>query len=227
MSVNNCPFCADTEELGPATGQPASDFIAIGRRILEEGSHSYLAAGIGALVFPYVLFVTRRHVTGFDAASLQEKLELRSMLDRCLKSGLFPSGRLTLLEHGGIGSDSCNCVDHCHIHIVDGDLDVTKFLLLTKEPIESCPIRWDDHTPAFPKKPYLWVGSYQMGIRQVEGVACPAAEHGRQYFRRILAALIRSEQWDWRAFPNWDNIVKLVSAWRAEETSTRSNSGSN
>jgi hypothetical protein len=170
-------------------------------------------AGLGALVFPYILFVTKRHITGIDMASVQELAELREMLDSCLGSKLFPSGRLSLFEHGGSGGESCSCVDHCHIHVVDGAFDLASLLSTARSAAVAWSVEFDEPGKFPVTAPYVWAGRYHQGSENIEAFVHPAAGLGQQYFRRLLAAWIGTDHWNWRLSPEWDNIQKLVAAW--------------
>jgi len=211
--MSNCPFCLGQIEPHPRLELVKGEQISVHERILECGATSYLAAGLGALVYPYVLFITKRHITGFAEANHAERLEFFEMLDHCLAVGLFPSKSLCVFEHGGSGLESCSCVDHCHIHIVDGAFDMAKLLAASKP--AAVPWVIDKSTLSVPHvpTPYLWAAKYIQGESKIEGIALAAKGHGQQYFRRLLAAWIRGDQWDWRLFPRWDNIIKLINNW--------------
>lgn len=215
--MSDCPFCIGPTQVCSPRNDIAFEEGDVSQRLLEIQEFSYLAAGVGAFVYPYVLFVTKRHITGIDLASRQERTELFELLGRCLRSGLFASGSLSLFEHGGGGDDSCSCLDHCHIHVVDGRFDLAKLLSVAKSESVPWPLDCTENQSAPIRSPYIWAGKYRLNDETIEGFVHPAAGLGQQYFRRLLAAWLRSEQWNWRLFPRWDNVRRLISAWPGQK----------
>lgn len=212
--MTSCPFCLGDLPLNDGLVEGAEEQTSIRKRILSVLPSSYLAAGIGAMVYPYVLFVTRRHITGFDQASAQEQGELFELLKTCVESKLFPSGSLTLFEHGGSGEASCSCIDHCHIHIVDGHFDLSRMLLASRNDV----VPWTMYAQGslnFPLAvPYLWAAHFDARRQDIlDGSVSPSAGLGQQYFRRVLAAWASNFNWDWKLHPHWENIYRLLEEW--------------
>lgn len=214
MSI--CPFCIGDWRGDSLPRIHQQDDAPIQNRILTWDGDAFLAAGLGAMVYPYVLFVTRRHITGFVDSNQDERKSFIHMLEACVSSGLFPSGNLALFEHGGHGDDTCSCVDHCHIHIVDGRFDLMRLMEEAKPASERYTYGMKK-IESTPNGPYLWAGRFHSGSGSIDGVVHPAAGHGRQYFRRVLAAWTRSEEWDWRLFPNWEQVRRLLASWPAKD----------
>ena len=73
-------------------------------RLLGTVGEISICAGLGAIVQPYVLAYPRLHILGISELAAHVRRDLIDVLDWCLETNLFPSRKLTVLEHmvGGV-----------------------------------------------------------------------------------------------------------------------------
>src|SRR6266446_2144149 len=119
MKAPNCPFCSTEPPLMKVP--PERDWHSINSRFLSSVHDVVLCAGLGAVVEPYVIAFPREHRIAISELGNETRSLLLDALDLCLASGLFPSRSLSVFEHGGRSpEDNTACLEHCHLHIVDG-----------------------------------------------------------------------------------------------------------
>ncbi len=129
------------------------------------------------------------------------------------RNDLFPSRKLTVFEHGGrSSSETTGCLEHCHLHILDGQFDLVDALIAIYPEAEEVTV--SSTTNITSESSYLLAGVYEGST--VEGVMVHAPGCGSQFFRRTLAALVHEEQeWNWRAFPKPEVAISLCKVWPA------------
>jgi len=218
MIARNCPFCR-TQGLSalPDEGQ---EWRLVSSRTLERTGDMVLCAGLGALVEPYVLVYPREHFRAVAELPGQRCIDLVTALDCCLASRLFVSGTLAVFEHGGgvdvsEGSMSA-CLEHCHLHVIDGQFDLQGDLA-TIFP-NAAPVALDRRGAFSAELGYLFAGLYR-GEGQITGKIVAKPSCGSQFFRRLLAAKLNLDQWDWRLAPNPNSAAQLVKRWPFPECS--------
>jgi len=209
MKRRNCPFCG-TESAALLPDETAA-WHSLGSRRLASMDAFSLCAGLGPIVEPYVLAYPHEHFTAvseFDAALRRNLLDA---LDLCLASGLFPSGRLSVFEHGGPVAHGPNaCLEHCHLHIVDGAYDLQRSLLGGHFQPRPAVISAESALAAIPG--YLLAGSYD-GHRTITGCYVENPDCGSQFFRQLLAAQVGSADWNWRLAPKPERAQQLCAQW--------------
>ncbi|MDB6112877.1 MAG: hypothetical protein JWR69_4627 [Pedosphaera sp.] len=211
--MSNCPFCLGPDLRDISVADVAEEHNAVRRRVLEVFPQSLLLAALGPVVSPYLLFVPRRHIGGIREATATEWEELFLALSICLEKKVFPSGTLTIFEHGVRSDGGCSCVDHCHLHIVDGRFDLNSLIEKALPSPKSFLIGRKGFEVDSPPADYIWAGHYTSESRDIVVKASSAEGRGPQYFRRVLAALAKTDQWDWRVFPRWHAINDLLGRW--------------
>jgi len=119
-----------------------------------------------------------------------------------------------VFEHGG-GIDVSEggvsaCLEHCHLHIIDGQFDLQSDLAATFP--SAAPVAIDRDGAFSADLGYLFAGLY-VGEGRISGKIVAKPSCGSQFFRRLLAAKVKSYEWDWRLAPNPDIAAKLVQQW--------------
>ncbi len=210
MKAHNCPFCFT--EQSPLTIPIEEDWHGIKSRLLTSHDEVSLCAGLGAIVEPYAIAFTRDHKTAVSELDLAATSSLFDVLDRCLESRLFPSQTLTVFEHGGRSPDNATaCLEHCHLHIIDGQFDLRLGLLGDYANAEHVCV--SEATGFVADSGYLFTGVYA-GDRSITGLLVRTPSCGSQYFRRHLAAQSGSLLWDWRVSPMPATAFRLQQSWR-------------
>jgi hypothetical protein len=162
-----------------------------------------------------VLAYPRHHVLGISELVENARRDLLEALDACLATKLFPSGVLSVFEHGGRSSDETTaCLEHCHLHIVDGIFDLVGALARIYPEAEEAIVGVNESITS--ESSYLFAGTYERGA--INGVIVHAPGCGSQFFRRTLAALVSEEKWNWRVFPRPEAAVALLNAWSEKKT---------
>jgi len=209
MKVPNCPFCGT--DRGPVWAEPATDWHLIENRVLASAGQVSLCAGLGAIVEPYVIAFTKEHYTAISELDASTRSDVMDALDLCMSSGAFPSGSLTVFEHGGRSLTShAACLEHSHLHIIDGNYGFQACLARYPEARQEV-ISEDSSLVA--KEGYLFAGSYG-GTRVIRGILVQKPSCESQFFRRLLASQVGSVQWDWRLSPRPEAALALCRRWR-------------
>ena len=215
MKAPNCPFCYT--EPAPIAVTVEGDWHSVTSRRLDSRGHISLCAGLGAIVEPYAIAFTKDHAIAVSELSSVTRGNLLDALDACLESGLFPSNRLTVFEHGGRNPEKASaCLEHCHLHIIDGSHDLQAGLVAHYPNAESVMI--GEQTSFAADSGYLFTGQYS-GNRRVIGTLVRAPSCGSQYFRRLLAMQTGAVSWDWRTWPTPGAAFRLRAEWAASSAS--------
>jgi hypothetical protein len=163
--------------------------------------------GLGPQVYPYVLVVTRRHFSGFADSTPSERQALLDALHALLSLGIYPSQSLCVFEHGGCGGMTIGCIDHCHMHVVDGAFALHD--ALAARVVDVSPASLSATEVLRPADRYLFAGPFGGG-RCITGVLTHVIPPSRQYFRQLLAAELGSDEWDWSLRMNEAWVLRLV-----------------
>jgi diadenosine tetraphosphate (Ap4A) HIT family hydrolase len=214
--MKQCVFC--NEAASPATALTFLDASwPFADRLIWSGTFGFGIPGYGPQVYPYVLFVTRRHHMSLATTSPAERREFIEFLNDVARK-LMPSGEVEVFEHGGCGSDETNgCLDHCHVHVIDG-----RYALLDE--FVGAEIGNDvylsEDTTIKERGPYLFCG--RLGVEGgICGYVSSPGTRERQYFRRMLAHKIGSERWNWRENMNPHFMERVVRTARSSTDRTR------
>lgn len=199
----SCVFCRESLEptyanlfLGPKWPYEG--------RILFATEKIFLIPGYGPQVYPYLLVVTRRHITSLAQTSPEERDEILASLRCLLASSLFECDSLFVFEHAGCQNIEA-CIEHFHLHVVSGSYDLTS--ALDEFPTKTRELR---PTVSFPDD-----SSYLLAFKvtqkgRVFATFATTREKRDQFFRKALARRIGEEAWDWRTDMNRDFMVRLM-----------------
>jgi hypothetical protein len=184
---------------------------SIKSRLLATAGDVALCAGLGAIVEPYVVAFTHEHHLAISEIEGPTRGHLLDALDLCLASGLFPSRSLCVFEHGGRSPENTTaCLEHCHLHIVDGRFDLRAGLVRTYSNAELVNVSDDASFAA--NAGYLLAGVYS-GKRTIPSLLVRTPSCGSQFFRRLLAEQVGSISWNWRLSPSPEAALRLCELW--------------
>jgi hypothetical protein len=205
-----CPFCnVEMNRIG--SNATKRDPFDVSSRILFESGSVYVCAGLSPLTFPYALIVTKRHFRSFANSDQGERRDVIKALQILLGSGFFRSGQLTVFEHGDVCPlPNTECLDHFHLHVMDGGLDIISAFL--KEKPEAGKVSVSENHPLLLNENYFLIGNYTGGT-EMEIFTTPNLSCGRQYFRRMIALEAGLQEWDWRKALNEPMTQRLIDSW--------------
>lgn len=209
MKVPNCPFCFIESQ--STTLSPELDWHSVKSRTLSRVHDISLCAGLGAIVEPYIVAFTHEHCVASTEIENATRSNLLDALDLCLASGLFPSGSLCVFEHGGRSPEnSTACLEHCHLHIVDGRFDLQSGFAAEFPKVETVKVTETENFVA--DSSYLFAGIYD-GNRAIRGFLARSPGCGSQFFRRLLADQVGNTAWNWRLSPTPEAAFCLRDKW--------------
>jgi hypothetical protein len=192
------------------------DWHSINSRTLSCVHDVSLCAGLGAIVEPYVIAFTREHHIAIAELESATRGHLLDALDLCLTSGLFPSRSLCVFEHGGRSPEnSTACLEHCHLHIIDGQFDLRDGF--ASEFVEAETVNVTEAANFAADSGYLFTGIYS-GNRAIPGLLVRTPNCGSQFFRRLLAEQVGSISWNWRISPSPETAFRLCESWHKRFT---------
>lgn len=201
--LDYCPFCS--ELMDPSVFRSVQRDWPFSSRIVHLNRRVYVIPGIGPQVYPYLLVLTRRHIVSLASATPEERRNIVAALDWLLQTGIYSSQRLTVFEHGGCGgNDSASCVDHAHLHVVDGQFDIQS-LFEAHTPTTSVLLGAEDSLPQMLR--YVFVGSYD-GMGVIRG-AISDGIFPKQFCRQLLASIVGGP-WNWRLKMHEEWVLKAV-----------------
>lgn len=174
-------------------------------RIVHLNRRAFVIPGVGPQVYPYLLVLTRRHTLALASATREERRDLIAALDWLLQTGIYSSSSLTVFEHGGCGgNDSASCVDHAHLHVVDGQFDIHT-LFAAQATTSSTAV--SSETPLQNLERYVFAGTYD-GSGIINGRIAEGT-FPKQYFRRLLANIVGGP-WNWRLKMHEEWVLQAV-----------------
>jgi diadenosine tetraphosphate (Ap4A) HIT family hydrolase len=202
-----CPFCSEAAHAAYGRsllgdGWPFPD------RVLFDRGEAFAIAGYGPQVFPYVLVLPRRHVVSLADCDRGERESILGCLNDLAALSIFKSKELTIFEHGGRSGDTCSCLEHCHLHVIDGEYPIEEWLI--EDFPDSGPAIFDRESTPPPASSYLFAGNYNLDAFRIRGHYLAWDRPPSQFFRRLLSSKLRLEDWDWHAGMNQDFMVRLV-----------------
>ena len=200
-----CLFCLES-----SNPQAASFFLGedwpYPDRVIAANEDMYAVPGFGPQVFPYVLLISRRHFSCLSDATPRERRSLFRILQGLRASSLFVGGSMCVFEHGGCKNRTQSCIDHFHLHIVDGTLDLRSYLE-AEYVCEDVAVTSEAAFVASTR--YLFAGFYDRS-HEIKGILARSPEPESQYFRRKIATVTGQAQWDWRAGMNRHLMLKVM-----------------
>src|SRR3989344_4691836 len=200
-----CPFCAELADptyyqrkINPGWPFPEG-------RVMYRNDGTMVIPGHGPQVYPYALVIPFAHESSFVYLSVKQRQSVFSALDWLTDLPVF-SGYACVFEHGGGSGPTCQCIDHCHLHIVRLELASRLQALLTRKVVKKAhPRALQLMHPGSMSDSYLFVGSYRRGFHRIDGTWAIPRQSEPQLLRRLLADCLGLRWWDWRSPRATDN----------------------
>ena len=189
--MRNCYFCEEGMEFSSAKKRLPADW-PYEDEIIYYDKYIFSIVGSGPQTVPYILILPKRHIFSLAQMNHEEWQSFIRCLDFLVNKGGY-GDELCIFEHGGESKGGSSSIDHCHVHVIKGELglyyrnDFKDFLCIRNVKDNSCLV--GEH--------YLLIGKYknaELEIKLAPDFETP--EH--QYFRRMLARQLNEEFWDWR-----------------------------
>lgn len=199
-----CRLCESSSSSAP----PVWDTVLASRRGIR------VTPTLGSLVPGWVLIIPTEHVLCGAHLSNQRREYLNQILTEVVTTTIRLYGSATVFEHGPISAASpVGCtVDHVHIHVVPLAFDLVK---IAKHTLMGKGFEWkryDSWTRVWDNQ-----GSADYAaVSALDGVWVTDGHIGSQFFRRIIAAQLKSSvDYDWRRAPCVSNISATIDAWQS------------
>ncbi len=181
--------------------------------LLFESERFAAVPSRGSIVPGWVLIVTKEHRICMGEVPTESQQELAKFTSAVRKAVRQAFGPTVVFEHGpSVPNQSVGCgVDHAHLHIVPTSCDLVAGLSdVHPEPVTWCRVTaLEDVTACYRRgKSYLFV-------EQEEGLCWVGTAHElpSQAFRKVIARSVgRSEQFDWKLYPEIENGWVTVEA---------------
>jgi diadenosine tetraphosphate (Ap4A) HIT family hydrolase len=203
-----CPFCL--EIANPNYYREAVNHSwKFPHRTLFETTGAIVVPGHGPLTYPYALVISKHHCSSFFDLTVKDRTFLWGCLETLACVSDF-GGTLAVFEHGGGSKESCQCIDHCHLHVVANDVCPvpTWFKLESEYLLQELDLRSD--TTLNPQGSYLFAGTYRYGDSWVKGLYAEVDDCRQpQYFRKMIARNLKLGDYNWRAGMNPEYIERL------------------
>lgn len=197
----------------PAATSLFGDTRHIWNRILFESESFCAVPSLGALVEGWLLVVPKKEAICIGALQTPLLSELRSFVEMVASRLQTVYGPVALFEHGPRGKDTAvGCgVDYAHLHLVP-----TRYSLLSSARQLAPRLRWrdalglSDTRAQFTRhRPYLYLEQpYGATSYLTNGPSIPS-----QLFRRVVSQCLGTpEKYDWKRFPQLQNISATIAA---------------
>ncbi len=164
-------------------------------REIYQDQHFVVVAALGQMVEGWLLIIPRIHCTSISTLPEQFQKVFSEITDRVRSKLQEIYGSVILFEHGSISQNGTAgaCIEHAHLHVVPGNLDLQSSLSAAFEltPIPNMSTLW--LSP--PKQDYLYYETDNKECLLIQ----PNNPLPCQYFRRLVAEAIGCpDNWDWR-----------------------------
>jgi ATP adenylyltransferase len=183
-----CDFCDELEaQLCPFLTPPRN-------RFLYETRDFMVFPTLGSFVEGYLLVCPKAHVASVASLGLEAlgQLERVTTFVKDVVQSVY--GRPIVFEHGMSGCgriDAGGCIEHAHLHVVPGDIDIGSLL---REYAPAREVAWEELGQ--------WRGrSYLLGQSHCDRtLICEVPDVlPSQYLRRLVARTLGVlDFWDWR-----------------------------
>jgi diadenosine tetraphosphate (Ap4A) HIT family hydrolase len=214
--MHPCPFC--NEIANPKYYRAAVNTAwKYDSRIMIDVGKAVVVPDHGPLVYPYALVIPKCHSISYAETEYSFQRAMNSCLYALSSHEAF-GGSLCVFEHGSGGEGrGCQCISHCHLHVVRLDYPIESWLGKDFPEAKSSYLLND--VSALRGKNYLWAGRYFWRSNELQGYVVKNDECGTsQYFRRLIAAYTNQRDYDWRSGMNPEFIEKLYLEFQGSKT---------
>lgn len=201
--MRNCYFCEEAQDFSAARKRLPKDW-PFENEIIYCDEYIFSIVGSGPQVVPYVLILPKRHVYSLSELDHNEWRSFLNCLEYLVNKGGY-GNELCIFEHGGESLLGASSIDHCHVHVIRGEIglyyrqDFTSYTCIIDVKDNSC----------ISGKNYLLIGKYEDSKLDIKlAIDFFASEH--QYFRRILAKQLNEQFWDWRTDQKADKMLEIM-----------------
>lgn len=177
--------------------------------ILYETENFCVITGLGAFIEGYLLILTKEHVLSIaelDSDKIKELESLKSLIKEAFRK--IYNKQLIVFENGcsgTIGGRFKNSIGHAHIHLMPININEEIIHKIFKN-IKYKTLQKIEDILFFKKEPYIYFetndGSCYLStdLNDIE----------RQHIRRIIAASIKIDKYNWREYKYFDNCHKTI-----------------
>lgn len=174
--------------------------------VIFQGESFSVVLDTAPLAEGHLLIIPDRHVPSLAGLLKSERSELyevkqyaESMLEDVYGSIIyFEHGAETFARHAGA------CIDHAHLHLVPGDIDILPNVARDYPDIRSF-TSYKDALDDLAGRAYLMFGRATGPVYGTHAPVCVT-----QYLRRTVAQASRSEaMWNWRDCVRWADALSV------------------
>lgn len=205
-----CTICS--EIIGDCSGCFIKEYVDIIKKrknIICSTEHFVILPSLGALNKSHILLVPKEHYLSFSRLPRDWDDEIY-YLKQIINAYIFEKTgkKLLFFEHGvGTTCDTSGaCIEHAHLHGIwyDEKFIVALFKEITFEKLK----RFSDlHNKANNSTGYIFI-EYLEHYWLANNPMIPS-----QYFRFLYSKINNLDCWDWRKFPNIENIKQVLNVY--------------
>jgi diadenosine tetraphosphate (Ap4A) HIT family hydrolase len=200
-----CPFCV----LSAEGRSPVWDHFfqaENGDEVIFRSDSFSVVLDTAPLAEGHVLIITDRHMSSLAGLSKTEREKLR-VVKRDAESKLRDVyGPITYFEHGAesFARHAGACIDHAHLHLVPGDVDIFPLVAHDYPNVESF-TSYENALESLAGRPYLLFGRDTGPVYGAHAPACST-----QYLRRLVSQAAGSKAaWNWRDCVRWADALSV------------------
>jgi diadenosine tetraphosphate (Ap4A) HIT family hydrolase len=200
-----CPFCILIVE----GRSPVWDHLfhtENGDEVIFQTESFLVVLDTAPLAEGHLLIITDRHMPSLGGLSKTERDELHAV-KRDMESKLRKVyGPITYFEHGAesFTRHAGACIDHAHLHLVPGDIDMLPRVARDYPNIESF-VSHKDALDSLAGRAYLMFGRDTGPAYGAHAPACAT-----QYLRRLVSEAAESKAiWNWRDCVRWADALSV------------------
>jgi diadenosine tetraphosphate (Ap4A) HIT family hydrolase len=212
--MKNCYFCKEALDYSSAKERLPKDW-PYDDEIIYHDDNIFSIVGSGPQVVPYVLILPKRHIFSTTQMNTNEWNSFINCLDFLIEKGGYDD-ELCIFEHSGESSRGSSSIDHCHIHIIKGELG----LYHQKEFDEFLSLKNVKNHTSIPGENYLMIGKYKDSQLDIK-ISTDSFSNEQQYFRKALSRLIGEDDWNWRDHPKEELMLKIMNEFKCQGRSPK------
>lgn len=210
--MNNCYFCIQGRDFSVAK-RKLGDQWPFEHDVVYSNDTVFAVVGFSPQVIPYILILPYRHIYSLTEMNNDEWNGFIECLTFLRNNGGY-GDKLCFFEHGGPSSGGASSIDHCHVHILDGQIGLYERNHMTEYKLYE---NISDLSALKNMEHYLLIGEFLENNTMNIKVSCSQAVSESQYFRRQLAEHIGSKEWDWRIDNKIDKMITIMNMFKKSD----------